>query len=102
MPLPDIFSQSVTDSIVSRINELDANTAPTWGKMNVAQMLAHCNVAYEMTYENIHPKPNFLMRFILKAFLKNMVVNEKPFKQNSPTSPAFKKSRAGKLCKTKS
>jgi ribonuclease HIII len=26
-----------------------------WGKMNAGQMLAHCNITYEMAYENIHP-----------------------------------------------
>lgn len=59
MPLPNIFSQIETDKLVGRINKLNPDSTPAWGKMNVAQMLAHCNVAYEMTYENIHPKPNF-------------------------------------------
>lgn len=91
MPLPDIFSQSVTDSLVSRINKLDTNSNPLWGKMDVAQMLAHCNVTYELTYETMHPRPNAFMRFILKTFLKKIVVGEKAFKKNSPTSPVFKK-----------
>lgn len=43
--------------------------------MNVAQMLAHCNVTYEMVYENIHPKTNFFMSFILKTFIKKIVTN---------------------------
>jgi Protein of unknown function (DUF1569) len=57
--------------------------------MNVAQMLAHCNVSYEMIYENIHPKPNPILKFVLKLFVKSKVVTEKPYTHNSPTAPAF-------------
>ena len=48
----NIFEKSVTDTLISRVNQLTPTTANHWGQMNVAQMLAHCNVTYEMTYEN--------------------------------------------------
>ena len=57
--------------------------------MNVAQMSAHCNVTYEMVYENKHPKPKGFMKFILKALIKPSVVSEKPYKNNGQTAPAF-------------
>lgn len=87
--LPNIFSQSVADEIIERIQQLKPTTPSQWGKMNVSQMLAHCNVTYEMAYEDKHPKPNFLMRLILKTFVKNLVVNEIPYKKNAQTAPAF-------------
>lgn len=87
--LPNIFSQSVADEIIERIQQLKPTTPAQWGKMNVSQMLAHCNVTYEMAYEDKHPKPNFLMRLILKTFVKNLVVNEIPYKKNAQTAPAF-------------
>ena len=89
MALPNIFTKPVTDNIIQRINKLTPDTAPVWGKMNVAQMLAHSNVTYEMIFENIHPKPNFLMRFILKALVKNKVVGETPYPHSSKTAPQF-------------
>ena len=89
MALPNIFSQEVSDQIIQRINALTPDTSAQWGKMNVAQMLAHCNVTYEMVYENKHPKPNFLMRFILKALVKSKVTNEVPYKRSLQTAPAF-------------
>lgn len=52
-------------------------------------MLAHCNKTYEMMYDNKHPKPNFLMRLMLKTLVKNIVVNEKPYKHNQQTAPVF-------------
>jgi hypothetical protein len=89
MALPNIFSKQISESVIQRINQLTPNTQPQWGKMSVDQMLAHCNVTYEMAFENIHPKPNFLMKFILKSFVKKTVTNEEPYKRSSQTAPQF-------------
>lgn len=89
MALPDIFTKEVSEEIINRINKLNSNTQPQWGKMSVAQMLAHCSVTYEMIYENKHPKPGFLMKFMLKQMVKPIVVNEAPYKQSGRTAPAF-------------
>lgn len=89
MALPSVFIKEVSDNIIERINKLTNSTPEQWGKMSVAQMLAHCNVTYEMAHDDIHPKPNFFMKFILKSFVKRTVTNEVPYKQNSQTAPAF-------------
>jgi hypothetical protein len=85
----NIFDKKVTDEVIARINNLKKDTAPQWGKMDVAKMLAHCCVTYEMIYENKHPKPNFFVRLMLKLFVKNMVVSDKPYQKNGQTAPAF-------------
>lgn len=87
--LPNIFTEPVVHQLSGRINKLTSGTQPVWGKMNVAQMLAHCNVAFELAYDNIHPRPNAFARFILKAFVKKMVVGEKPYARNIRTAPIF-------------
>jgi hypothetical protein len=87
--MKNIFTQEVSSEIINRINNLTPESKGLWGKMSVAQMLAHCNVTYEMAFENNHPKPNFLMKFILKTFVKNIVTNETPYKKSSSTAPAF-------------
>ncbi len=89
MALPNIFSKDVSDNVISRINQLAPTTQGLWGKMNVTQMLAHCNVTYEMVYDTKHPKPNFFVGLILKLFVKNKVVSEVPYQKNGPTAPAF-------------
>ena len=89
MALPNIFSKEVSNTVTQRINNLTVNSQPKWGNMNVAQMLAHCNVIYEMVYEDKHSKPNFLLKFILKTFVKKIVVSETPYKHNEKTAPAF-------------
>jgi Protein of unknown function (DUF1569) len=87
--MENIFTSPISSKIISRIQNLNSNTQPKWGKMSVDQMLAHCNVTYEMTFEDIHPKPNFFMSFILKTFVKKIVVNETAYKPNSSTAPQF-------------
>lgn len=89
MDLPNIFSKEVSEGVIDRINQLSPNSQPLWGKMNVAQMFAHCCVAYEMVYTDKHPKPSFFMGFILKNFVKRMVVSPKPYPKSSKTAPAF-------------
>ena len=87
--MKNIFNQNDADEIINRINNLSPNSRKLWGKMGVAQMLAHCNVSYELVYENKHPKPNVFMKFILKTLVKKKVVSEAPYKHNNPTAPAF-------------
>ncbi|TDK45532.1 DUF1569 domain-containing protein [Algoriphagus formosus] len=87
--MKNIFDQAVTDELTARIEALNPDSQPLWGKMSVDQMLAHCSVAYEMAYTDKHPKPNALMHFLLKTFVKSGVVNEKPYPKNARTAPVF-------------
>lgn len=87
--MKNIFDLKETNSIIERLGKLDAYAKPQWGKMSVDQMLAHCNVTYEMIYETKHPKPNTFKRFMLKAVVKPYVVSDKPYKKNSRTAPEF-------------
>lgn len=87
--MKNIFNTDTCNEVITRINQLNKDSKPQWGKMDVAKMLAHCNVTYELIYDNIHPKPNGFVKFLLKLFVKNTVVNEKPYKHNSQTAPVF-------------
>jgi hypothetical protein len=87
--MKNIFDLKETQTIIDRINKLDAYAKPQWGKMSVDQMLAHCNVTYEMIYDSKHPKPNAFKKFMLKAVVKPIVVGERPYKKNSRTAPEF-------------
>jgi hypothetical protein len=63
--MKNIFDQNVATETINRINNLKPTTQGLWGKMNVAQMLAHCNVTYELVYEDKHPQPNAFIKFML-------------------------------------
>ncbi len=67
------FDLNDSQDFINRIQQLNPNTHALWGQMNVAQMLAHCNVAYELVYEPKHPKPKGFKKWLLKKFVKNYV-----------------------------
>ena len=88
--IKNIFDSEVTSGIIGRINALTPNSERLWGTMTVDKMLAHCNVPYSYTFmPEQFKKPSFFMKFILKNFVKKMVVSDNPYKQNERTSPSF-------------
>ena len=89
MSFPSVFSQETTDTTLARIYKLTPKTEPKWGAMNVAQMLAHTNVSYDLAFQRIANKQNPIMKFLLKLLVKPMVVNEKEYQKNSRTAPVF-------------
>jgi hypothetical protein len=89
MSLPSIFDKKVHEEFIHRIDKLTLESTAQWGKMNVSQMLAHLNVSYDLAYERIIPKYNFLMKFMLKTMVKKMVTNEVTYKPNGRTAPVF-------------
>ena len=88
--MKNVFDAKIVEEVTERINRLTPDSVPQWGKMSAPQMLAHCNVTYELVYDDRHKKPNAFMKFILKTFIKKAVVNETPFKRNGQTAPVFK------------
>lgn len=90
MTFPSVFEKDVCDQLVQRIQLLSTQSQAKWGKMDVAQMLAHCSVTYEFIFTDKHKKPNAFTKFMLKLFVKKVVCTSKPYKQSSPTAPAFK------------
>lgn len=88
--IKNIFTADVTNEVIGRINNLQPTTQCQWGTMDVAQMLAHCNVPYAYTFEpEKFKRPGFFMKFMLKNFVKKIVTSTKPYKQNERTAPEF-------------
>lgn len=87
--MKSIFDPKTTEECLSRINALSPETQPQWGKMNVAQMLAHLNFAYDFGYHKRISKNNAFAKFMIKLFVKKMVVSDKPYKKNNRTAPEF-------------
>ncbi|TXF87124.1 DUF1569 domain-containing protein [Neolewinella aurantiaca] len=86
---PSLYDQQTLDEMLARIDQLTPESQPLWGKMSVAQMLAHNNVAFDITYGSTPVSYNFLMRWMLKRFVKPIVVGDKPYEKNGRTAPVF-------------
>ena len=88
--MKSVFDAVVVDEITHRIRSLATDSQPLWGAMDVARMLAHLCVPYEIVFEDIHPEPGALKRFLLRTFVKSGVVGEKPYRRSLPTARAFR------------
>jgi hypothetical protein len=84
-----IFDKSTRDELIKRIDSLNENSTPQWGKMNVSQMLRHCTRWDEMALGKTKYKQSFLGKLFGKTALRDMMKDE-PMKKNLPTVPSFK------------
>lgn len=89
--MQDIFDIEEAQKYIDRIDNLTPESTGNWGQMSVNQMLAHCNVTYELVYEpDKHKKLGSIAKFFMKKFVKSKVTNTVPYKQNLPTGPMFR------------
>ena len=83
-----IFEPAALSGLKQRIEKLDALSTPKWGKMNSAQMLAHCSGTMEAALGELKLKRNFLSLF--GWMFKGMIISDKPFSKNSPTAAEYR------------
>ncbi len=82
--MKNLFEHDTVDEVISRIDLLQPASLRQWGKMDVAQMMAHCSRTMDMASGRLNPPRSFLGRLIGPIF-KPIFTNEKPFSRNSPT-----------------
>jgi len=75
--------------MTARIQRLQAAAARQWGKMDAAQMCAHCSIALEMATGD-QPSKQALIGKLLTPFFREAIAGPKPFSKNSPTGPALR------------
>jgi hypothetical protein len=86
--MKSLFNPADRKSISERLGALESGSSRQWGKMNPAQMLAHCSAAIETATGDRPMKQAFLGK-ILTPLIRSRVLGEKPFGRNSPTDPTF-------------
>ena len=86
--MKSFFEDGVYEEITSRIDKLSSTTQPKWGKMNVGQMLHHCQMPLNIILEkeNYGVKSNWLINLLFK---KSMY-SDKLWRKNMPTAPGFR------------
>lgn len=88
MEIKNLFDPAVKQDIFERINKLTPQTKQQWGKMDVAQMLAHLQMPIGVA-EGTHKLSRSLIGRILGPFARKMLYNDKPFQRNLPTDRTF-------------
>ena len=83
-----LFNASDNKEIIDRIYSLTAVTKAEWGKMDVAQMLAHAGVPLRTAFGELKLRRS-LMGVLFGGIAKRMIISGEPFKKNSPTAREF-------------
>ncbi len=86
--MQNLFETDVYNSILDRINKLSPSSEARWGKMNVAQALAHMTQTFSVPLSE-KKLPRMFIGYILGPFVKAQLYNDKPWKKNLPTAPNF-------------
>lgn len=86
--MKSLFERETLNEVIARIEKLQPAAQRVWGKMDVAQMMAHCSATFEVASGRVVLPRMFIGR-ILGPFLKPHFSNEKPFAKNGPTHPTF-------------
>ncbi len=86
--MPNLFTAEDNQTMIARINKLTPDTKPLWGKMTVAQMLAHSQTTIEVALGERALKGG-LMAFLFGKMAKKKLVKDEAFKKNLPTAPGF-------------
>lgn len=82
--MKNLFERQAVDEVICRIDRLQPASQHRWGKMDVAQMMAHCSAALDMASGRLNP-PRIWIGRVLGPVFKAVYTNEKPFSQNNPT-----------------
>ncbi len=83
-----LYQPDAVAELLSRIDTLQPASVRQWGKMDVAQMMAHCAAALDMASGRMNLPRIFIGR-LLGPLVKPIFTNEKPFSKNSPTAKDF-------------
>jgi hypothetical protein len=86
--MKSLFEKDSVREIYNRINNLSAQSKREWGKMDVAQMLAHCSKIMELATGQ-KKLPRLFIGRILGPMAKASYLSEKPFSKNGPTDRNF-------------
>ncbi|GAB3922414.1 DUF1569 domain-containing protein [Mucilaginibacter myungsuensis] len=82
--MKNIFDKIDNAELIARINRLHPASAAQWGKMNVAQMMAHVQVPMMLAFDDIEIKRG-LIGLLFGKMAKKQLMSDAPFKKNLPT-----------------
>lgn len=83
-----LFDSQTSQEIIQRINNLTVSSSRQWGKMDVAQMLAHCAFGMETALGDRNPPRTFLGKLVGRL-MQGELTNDKLMGKNLPTHPQY-------------
>lgn len=87
--MKNLFEPATVTEIRDRMADLRPDSKRQWGKMNVAQMLAHCSTWMEMALGLKSPPRSLMGRIFGRAAKSAVINNEKPIRRNMPSEKSL-------------
>jgi hypothetical protein len=75
--MKNLFDKDTHTEIINRLNALTPQTQRQWGKMTVAQMLAHCKEAFKVPLSD-KKMPRMFLGLLLGWAIKKKLYNDEP------------------------
>ena len=85
----NLFEPSAAQEVLSRLGNITASTPAQWGKMNAAQMMAHCQAPFQVYFGEMRLKLG-LMGLLFGKMAKKKLFGPQPWARNLPTAPQFR------------
>lgn len=85
--MPNLLNPADNAQIVQRLKSLRPDAAPLWGKMNVAQVLVHCQQPIKIAFGELKVKRTLLGMIIGGHYKKKFLRDG--FSKNLPTQKEF-------------
>ena len=86
--MKNLFEAATVEELNQRLPLLQPESKRLWGKMNAAQMLAHCSAWMEMA-AGLQSPPRSVIGRIFRPLTKKTVLNEKPVRRNMPSDKSL-------------
>lgn len=94
--MKNVLDKQDASQLLTRLNKLQPGSGPLWGKMNVCQMVAHCQKPLDVYFGNIKLKRG-LIGWLFGGMAKKKFLSDAPFPRNLPTVKEFKITHEGDL-----
>ena len=85
----NLFEPSSAQEVLFRLNNITAATPAQWGKMNAAQMMAHCQATFQV-YFGEKKMRRALAGYLFGKMAKRKLFSPQPWARSLPTAPQFK------------
>jgi len=87
--MKSLFNKEDNAEMIARIRKINAESKPSWGKMDAEGMLFHLQEPIRVSLGELKLKRG-LAGFLFGKMALKQVLSDKPFKKGVPTSDKFK------------
>lgn len=89
MSKTSLFDRQECERILERLAKLHPDSPRQWGKMDIGQMLAHCQQTLRVAMGDLKLRRG-LIGILFGKLAKRQLMRDEPFKRGLPTAPEFR------------